>query len=148
MFENNIFFGTGYKAFWLVSYADDGKDYGLADIPLLANFAIYGIVGMFLYFLMYIQVFKRIKSFYKLIKTKLTRELIENNSYQLIFIIYFVASFFNTFFRFFYLSADLSYRTSRISLGFSLGAMFGLMTLIEERLNKNKPGARSSMMIE
>ncbi|MFQ6118260.1 MAG: O-antigen ligase family protein [Methanosarcinales archaeon] len=123
------YFGIGYQSFmWQISPID----YGTADIPLLANLAMYGSVGLFIFSLIYLLEFKRIRNFY--IFTKNNSVKIENKTskIQLVFLLIIITYFFNNFFRLFYLTSELVSRPGMIMFGFYLGILFGLVRLFEE----------------
>jgi len=124
LFLNNLWFGTGYLQDFFSSY-HTRWELGLADIPVLGNLAIYGVLGFLLYLLRYFSIFKSIKRiFNRHKKISLFRHL---SVFEIALLMSAVIYFFTlVFFRLFYFSKDLVYSWNTIEFGFFSGILFGL----------------------
>lgn len=134
LFLNNLWFGTGYLQDFFSSY-HTRWELGLADLPILGNLAIYGVLGFLLYLSRYFLIFNRIKFlFTKHKKNPLFQTL---SFYEIALLMWAVTYFFTLiFFRLFYFSSDLVYRWNTIIFGFSIGIVFGLARKYEILVKK------------
>jgi len=129
LFLNNLWIGTGYLPDFFSSYHTPWE-LGLADLPLLGNLAIYGVLGFLLYLFRYFLIFNRIKFlFTKHKKNSLFQVL---SAYEIALLMWAVIYFFTLiFFRLPNFSSDLVYRWFTIEFGFLIGIIFGLVRKYE-----------------
>jgi len=124
LFKQNFLIGTGYLRDYFAAYHTH-YELGLADLPIIGNLAIYGIVGYILYLLRYIVILSVIKEvFNKHIKNSLVNHL---STVELVLLMGATANILAlVFFRFIYFSKDLVYDWNMIEFGFLVGIIFGL----------------------
>lgn len=125
--EENIFFGGGLYS---VSYEATGGHLVLYDIPYIAAFSTYGLIGMSIYYLRFIYVFRR----YKLVN-------FSQNLYNLYpvesllsigLMAYFVTM---VFFKLIHFNIELAFDFGMAETGLFIGAFFGITRFLFEQNN-------------
>ena len=129
--KDNVWIGTGFQSFW------DSYEYGKTDMPLTANLGIYGVLGMFIYSLMYILGIRHILRLIKTLRRniKSVREEIDPHLI-IIFFVFAIPVLSNIILNPIYYSSDLLSETGRASMGFTFGIVYGTTKLIQERLSE------------
>lgn len=125
LFKENMLTGTGYLSDYFSSY-HTRYELGLADMPILGNLAIYGLVGFLIYLGRYLVVHKTILSFVRKFRPDTLFTVLTNYDVLLLLwaIIYFYAL---VFFRLFMFSIDLVYDWEAVGMGFLIGVLYGLL---------------------
>jgi hypothetical protein len=125
LFLKNMLTGTGYLSDYFSSY-HTRYELGLADLPILGNLAIYGLVGFLIYLARYLAIHGRILLFIR--KFRPESLLSALTSYDIILLLWAVIHFYAlVFFRFFMFSVDLVYDWEAVDMGFLIGVLYGLL---------------------
>lgn len=121
------FFGAGAFSDRYASLKFDESDYEISDLPITGHLAYYGIVGILIYCLFYLQIIKVMRKVYLFIKSKSTAEFLKVNRLEIGMVVVAFAFFFKTFiFRPNYLFKEITYDrfTINIMLGLMLAAFY------------------------
>jgi hypothetical protein len=134
LIQFNPFSGVGFRNEWWMNY-DNNMDWGLSDIPITATLAMYGIVGMGIY---YSRFFIIIRDVFR------TNKFISRNIFLLnplddlkLITIFSLGAYFITMisFRFFYISWELSLIRLQAEFGIYIGLFYGLVDNLEEKFD-------------
>lgn len=132
IFSENFLFGGGLFA---VSPEATGGHYILFDIPYIAVFSAYGLIGMFIYYLRFIYIFSRYKIVVfsqKLYNLFPVESLLTNG-----IMAYFITM---VFFKLIHFNIELAFTFGMPETGLFIGAFFGITRFLFEQnnsLNKN-----------
>lgn len=112
--------------------------WGFVDIPFLGTLAAYGILGMLLYYLKFVFIFKKMGRFRLLIKHNY--HLVTNDYTNETLIILALLAYFITMIstRLFYISFELTNQGILSEFGFFAGIFFGLIRLVELNVEQKK----------
>jgi hypothetical protein len=128
--KENLFFGTGFQDFWN-DEANYG-DFGISDVPFLANLGIYGLFGMLIYFLSQFMIIGRIFKFIMILK-KDPGWFRKHYLLELILLLTLATNqIVSLFFRTVYISYELVLGELRIFSGFQIGMIYGLCNYLEK----------------
>lgn len=122
--SNNIFFGGGKFS---MSF-ENTRHHLLYDIPLLGGFGAYGLIGISIYYLRFIFIFKRIK----IIKNfKLLFQYYPNE----ILIVLALLSYFLTMllFRTLHVNIELAFETGQVEFGLFIAVFFAMTRFLSEK---------------
>jgi len=122
LFLKHFWTGTGYLKEYFGSYGTD-EELGLADIPILGNLAIYGVIGFLLYLVRYFIINKAIKKLLLLHKKISILSIL--SPFEIVLLLWAIVTFYTSiFFTFLNFSKDLVY--GGINVGFMIGTLYGL----------------------
>lgn len=125
--SNNLIFGAGRFA---VSYESSGHQL-LYDLPVISAFGAYGLLGMSIYYIRFLFIFKRMKS---IRRSKLLFKFYPNET-LLVIALY---SYFITMllFRTLHLNIELAFETGQVELGLFMGVSFAMTRFLFEKLER------------
>ena len=133
VFLEHFWIGTGYLRDYFESYGTEWE-LGLADIPVLGNLAIYGIVGFSLYLIRYFVIHKEIKKMLQLHKRISILSVL--SAYDIVLFLWAIVAFYTSiFFTFFNFSMDLVY--GGVNVGFMIGILYGISNKFQKGVINN-----------
>jgi hypothetical protein len=136
LIRENPILGVGWRREWWDNLHNQGIDWGLTDIPLTATLAMYGWLGMLIYYSRYLYFLPLSKRILTAIRNE--KATIEKNEFHNIVLIalraYFIAMI---TFRFFYISYELTFEKVYADFGTLLGMYFASIYIIENHAKKN-----------
>jgi hypothetical protein len=125
LFLDNVLTGTGYLQDYFSSY-HTRYELGLADLPILGNLAIFGLVGFLIYLARYFSIHKTILSFWRKFRPETLLSVL--TSYDTVLLLWATIYFYTlVFFRFYMFSLDLAYDREAVGMGFLIGVLYGLL---------------------
>jgi len=128
--KNNPFFGTGFIQAWFENFFNK-YDLGLTDIPLTSTLAMYGIIGMLIYYFRFYIIYKNIIHIFKYIK-QFKIIMIDFYIFEIVTLFALSAYFISMIaFRLFYISWELTIGEKQIEFGLFLGIFFALINKIK-----------------
>lgn len=128
----NPILGVGFQPDWWMNYRNN-LDWGLSDIPFTATIAMYGAVGMVIY---YSRFYKILSDFFK--TSSLVKRQTEKFDSLDLAVFFGLGAYFVTMisFRFFYVSWELTIYNLQAEFGIFLGIFYGL---IDKFVEATKP---------
>lgn len=124
LIDRNFFFGVGFRNEWWSNYTNK-YDWGLSDIPITSTFAMYGLVGMLIYYSRFIFLFYALRSIHRFIK----ENRIDESDHLEVFLIFAISAYFVAMisFRLFYIGWELTLHRLQFEFGLFIGIYFGLI---------------------
>ena len=134
LIHDNPILGVGWRREWWDNFLN-WDDWGLTDVPLTSTLAMYGFLGMLIYYSRFLYLLPLSKHVLK--DTRKNREKIEKNGFHYIVIIalraYFIAMI---SLRLFYIGYELTYPQVYCDFGAFLGIYFALIHKVERQNQK------------
>ena len=129
------FFGAGADvADKYISLKYDKSDYEISDLPVTGHLAYFGIVGILIYIIFYIQIIKVMRQLYLFLKSRMTKEFLAQNRIEIAMVFISFAFFFKTLiFRPNYLFKEITY--DRFTINFFAGVMLAAFYRMREKYN-------------
>ena len=127
------FFGAGADvADKYISLKYDKSDYEISDLPVTGHLAYFGIVGILIYIIFYVQIIKVMRRLYLFIKPKISLRFLSDNRLELAMVFISFAFFFKTLiFRPNYLFKEITY--DRFTINFFAGVMLAAFYRLREK---------------
>ena len=123
LISNNKWLGTGFLHDYFWSYHTE-YEIGLADVTVLGHIALYGILGFAIFLVRYLYIHSKIKKID-------FNEILNNNLYQFLFLLYGSITFYSyIFFRFHSFSAEILNAPYIISGAFVIGCIYSIRNKI------------------
>ncbi len=139
------FFGAGAVSTRYSSLKYDESDYEISDLPITGHIAYFGIVGILIYLIFYIQIIRVMRRLYLFIKPKISLEFLEQNRLELAMVFISFAFFFKTLiFRPNYLFKEITY--DRITINLFAGIMLAAFYRMREKYNDKKNRVTSNSL--
>jgi hypothetical protein len=131
------FFGAGAVSDRYSSLKYDESDYEISDLPVTGHIAYFGIVGMLIYILFYVQIIRVMRKLYKFLKPRMSLEFLQQNRLEIGMVFISFAFFFKTLiFRPNYLFKEITY--DRITINFFAGIMLAAFYRMREKYNNRE----------
>lgn len=128
------FFGAGAVSDKYSSLKYDESDYEISDLPVTGHIAYFGIVGMLIYILFYVQIIRVMRKLYLFLKRKISLEFLEQNRLEIAMVFISFAFFFKTLiFRPNYLFKEITY--DRVTINFFAGVMLAAFYRMRVKYN-------------
>ena len=132
------FFGAGADvADEYISLKYEKSDYEISDLPVTGHLAYFGIVGILVYIMFYVQIIKAMRKLYLFIKPKMSKEFLAANRMELAMVFISFAFFFKTLiFRPNYLFKEITY--DRFTINFFAGVMLAAFYRMREKYKSSE----------
>jgi hypothetical protein len=138
MIRNNPVFGVGFRNEWWENYFNT-YDWGLTDIPFTGTIALFGILGMMIYYFRFYFLIGAVNKINRLIRRN--RDMLAPYKLDIVVLAslgaYFIVM---VSFRLFYIGWELTIDKMQIELGICVGLLYGLinkLNLIVEELKED-----------
>jgi hypothetical protein len=126
LIKHNFLFGTGFREEWFQNFTNL-HDWGLSDIPLTSTLAMYGFVGMVLYYARFLHILKIFGDFRVSVQKNYDFMTSSFNG-ELIVIVSLYAYFITMItFKLFYVGWELTLGNKFMEFGIFLGIFYGLI---------------------
>ena len=127
------FFGAGADvADKYISLKYDKSDYEISDLPVTGHLAYFGIVGILVYIMFYVQIIKVMRRLYFFVKRKMSAEFLADNRMEIAMMFIAFAFFFKTLiFRPNYLFKEITY--DRFTINFFAGVMLAAFYRLRQK---------------
>jgi hypothetical protein len=140
--EKNWIWGTGYRDFYFSE--EDYGDYGISDLPLFANLAIYGVFGLSIFIALYVVTLRYYFRFIGFLNKNLNRLIHQYPIGIFLLLIAGAELFCAIVFGLFQFSGVLNMPDGMGSLGFTIGIILGLSRKYYTSFPQVPPKAQSS----
>lgn len=141
--RNNPVLGVGFRKEWWRNY-ENKLDWGLSDIPITSTLAMYGVIGMFIYYLRFYFLISGARKVNRFIKENRSKLSLTNNLE--IATMYALGAYFITMvsFRLFYIGWELTIDKLQFELGVCIGLLYGLINNLRSEIEENEASNVSS----
>ena len=134
LIRNNPLWGIGFRPEWFTNY-HNYRDWGLSDIPLTSTLAMYGIIGMIIYYSRFYLIFRAARNVHMFIRTN-RESVLSDFKIETVAIISLSAYFITMVtFRLFYIGWELTLARLQPEFGVFIGIYYSLINSLTSNTN-------------